>query len=171
MEDCWDEYTVDLHVVGQLSFDIMHHAEQLNAEHMRHWCHAHLHVVPSINVLRHGVVMDESNWSVRMCQQGQHFWGHDSIESDITESGVKSQEADAHCSHFCAGRAGAATGTPPGTATPVQKVTTAVGMLKRATPLSGSLKGLLASGPQFRVSGLRRAGGIKLHNVGSNQKP
>ncbi|CAL8460894.1 g425 [Coccomyxa elongata] len=64
----------------------------------------------------------------------------------------------------------ARTGTPPGTATPVQKVA-AAGALKRATPLSGSLKGILASGPQFRVSGLRRAGGIKLHNVGLNKKP
>ncbi|BDA42025.1 hypothetical protein COCOBI_02-8260 [Coccomyxa sp. Obi] len=65
----------------------------------------------------------------------------------------------------------APTGTPPGTATPVQKVAAAAGALKRATPMPGSLKGILASGPQFRVSGLRRAGGIKLHNVGSNQKP
>lgn len=62
--------------------------------------------------------------------------------------------------------AAAQAGTPLGTATPVQP-------LKRATPLSGgpSLSGILASGPQFRVSGLRRAGGIKLHNVGQGQTP
>lgn len=68
---------------------------------------------------------------------------------------------------LCAGMAGATgqAGTPLGTTTPVQP-------LKRATPASGnSLSGILASGPQFRVSGLRRAGGIKLHNVGPGQTP
>ena len=37
--------------------------------------------------------------------------------------------------------------------------------LKRQTPGSGALAALLPSGPAFRVSGLRKQGGIKLHNL------
>lgn len=92
-------------------------------------------------------------------------------------SGMQNITSQGRC--VCAGPAPAAVaaastapaGTPSGAVTPAAapKLTGAASSLKRATPGSGPLSRLLPAGPQFRVSGLRRAGGIKLHNVGRNQ--
>lgn len=80
---------------------------------------------------------------------------------------LDSDEASVHAGRPTAMQhaAAAKVKTPSAVITPVQR-----SVIKRMTPVSGSLSSILPAGPQFRVSGLRRAGGIKLHNVGSNHK-
>jgi hypothetical protein len=74
------------------------------------------------------------------------------------------EEMHAGTGGAAAASGGALTPVVAGPATPASGP--AVGSaLKRQTPGSGALAALLPSGPAFRVSGLRKQGGIKLHNL------